>query len=505
MLAAMCAYCTSSHLQSAAKSKRKIQKGQHELRYEELPEIPRIWIDFLDSRLSFLPGFQAMQALSVQMDAVRRREDLIDELFHIRINGQADSPQTAENIRRLQRSQSGVVIANSCVSLLGGPMFQMLKCLTAIRVCEELEKQNISAVPLCWISDASPVYCTKWGITLPDRASDLHHLQLPDSERMSLSPRDPLPRNEILALISRIEELGGGNFDGETLQALRSVSVSETTVASASARVISELTGRWGMIVLDADAAEFETIMNAALAQALKQADSFGVLFHERAAELDNSGYVSRFDQNVALNFLKQNSLLPVLACVLDPWEVFSYAAALPVFEKVGLSKPVAWPQVSATIIDARSRRILRRHNLSLPQLYSGEERVVKEIIGGLPHSAIGKLDNLKLEVERCIAGLKTPDFAEDDFMGTVVSHQERVLYQLDRLRRLSAAGHERRGQAVSRQIHRVCNLLAPNRRLQERELSGIQIPLRYSREGINILHENMDIRRHEHQLISMD
>jgi hypothetical protein len=57
----------------------------------------------------------------------------------------------------------------------------------------------------------------------------------------------------------------------------------------------------------------------------------------------------------------------------------------------------------------------------------------------------------------------------------------------------------------VRRQISRTCNALAPNGRIQERELGGIQMLLRYSCAALRPLYEKLDILSREHQLIAMD
>ena len=107
--------------------------------------------------------------------------------------------------------------------------------------------------------------------------------------------------------------------------------------------------------------------------------------------------------------------------------------------------------------------------------------------------------------METRIDDLKAIDPSGKELMKKAFSHRKRILYQLEKLHRLCAAAHIRKEHAVSRQIHRVCSLLAPNRRLQENELAGVQIPLRYSRAGLRLLYEKLNVMMNEHQLISMD
>jgi uncharacterized protein YllA (UPF0747 family) len=475
------------------------------LKYEELPEIPGIWLDFLSSRLSFQPGYASLHAPSGNLGSGGNRTKPNEDFFRFLAKGQRDSSGAHQSIQRLRQSQCGVVIANLCGSLLGGPMSQIFKCLTAIRVREELEASGISALPLCWVGSACPVGSPRGSVTLLDREMELHRLHLGDSETISFSPSEPLPAKRVSSLLSRVEELGRGTFDAETLEILKAAFVAETTVSSASAHLLTDLMEPWGMVVLDADDPEFNAIKSEALERMPFQVRDLQSLAQKQGAALNHAGYEGKLAKSFLLDFLVQNWMLPVLAYVIDPWEVYSCAAALPAIEGAGMPQPLFWPRASATIADARSRRTLQRYKLSLHQLFSGEAEVTKAILNGVPRSATAKLNDLKREVETRIDDLKAIDPSGKELMKKAFSHRKRILYQLEKLHRLCAAAHIRKEHAVSRQIHRVCSLLAPNRRLQENELAGVQIPLRYSRAGLRLLYEKLNVMINEHQLISMD
>jgi hypothetical protein len=154
---------------------------------------------------------------------------------------------------------------------------------------------------------------------------------------------------------------------------------------------------------------------------------------------------------------------------------------------------------------DSRRRRILARYNLGLHQLYSGEEAVTEEIRNSLPDSAVSKLNDLKSKVDECIMEVEALAPRRKKFIKKSALCREKILYQLEKLRKHYADARKKREQTVNRQIHKACNLLAPNRRLQEREMAGIHIPLRHSRAGLRFLYGKIDIMDNEHQLISMD
>jgi hypothetical protein len=117
----------------------------------------------------------------------------------------------------------------------------------------------------------------------------------------------------------------------------------------------------------------------------------------------------------------------------------------------------------------------------------------------------VSKLNGLKSKVDECIIELEALAPGRKKFTKKSALCREKILYQLEKLRKNYTDAREKREETVNRQIRKACNLLAPNGRLQDRELAGIHIPLRYSRAGLRSLYAKMEIADNEHQLISMD
>jgi hypothetical protein len=120
---------------------------------------PKIWTDFMESRISSLPPAQSLDAVAghaaLALKTLPRNEALVRGFE----TAEAAAPEVEESIRLLRRSGSLVVLANLAPCLLGGPLAQLLKCLTAIKLCRRLVEQSIPAVPVGWIhSDPVPVF-----------------------------------------------------------------------------------------------------------------------------------------------------------------------------------------------------------------------------------------------------------------------------------------------------------------------------------------------------------
>jgi len=477
-----------------------------EVKYEELPETPRIWTDFMRSRLPFLQSIPTLQDLIEHRKRVKYQAGHRGDLNHFLVarEGQDSSP-VLKNVQRLRSPETVAVVANFYSSLFGGPVYQILKCLTAIRICEELTKHQIEAVPVCWVSSQPPPGFRKWSVSLLDPRSELHELELRGLEKGDSSSPDQISWNRVSELLKQIGGIGQATFDSEILEVLNTVFVRGTTLNSACALLISNLMCEWGMVVLDSDLPEFKTLKSSALSPVLEPPARAKSVMRDEAAKFVKAGYEPNLSEPLARTFVAQSVLLPVLGFVPDPFELHSCAAALPLLDEADLPRPVFWPQPNVTITDSRRRRILAKYNLDLGRLYSGEEEVTKKIKDALPCSAVEVLNGLKLQVNEHITELETLAPGRKKFVKKSASCRERILYQLEKLRKHYIDARRKREQTVHRQIHKACNLLAPNGRLQERELAGIQIPLRYSRAGLRFLYRELDIGYIGHQLVSMD
>jgi uncharacterized protein YllA (UPF0747 family) len=451
------------------------------LRFEELPEIPPKWLGFVNSKHPFLAAVNEMSVLSEPIRSIHHRM-AENETFRALADALvSDFEPVPESIQRLLQSRSVAVIAHLQAGLFGGPISQILKCLTAIRICEELAKSKIDAVPVGWLDEAVPPTFPTESIHLLDKDSEIHCFQIEKSETNGFVPGSTLSRKQVEALLLQIGDIDQGAFDRDALDMIRDAFVPETMLSSASAKLLTALMKEWGMIVLNAAAPTVQSILTRA-----------------RAAI---GGQAVNYDTPLAV----QRLVMPVIAYVVDPYEIQAYERMLPFFDEHGLPKPIFWPQCSATMLDARSRRILERFSLNLSQLYSGEEEIAGKIRDARPRSALEKLESLKSEATMRMEKMRSFGPQGSEFAKTADACAEKIIYQLQKLLDNCIDTRKRQEQVTSRQIHKLCNSLAPNGHMQERELGGIQIPLRYSCAGLRSLYEKLDFFKFEHQLISMD
>jgi uncharacterized protein YllA (UPF0747 family) len=449
------------------------------LNFEELPEIPGIWLDFVHSRLPISAGTRDLSSLSVPAEALLRQAVWCEDFcrFLEREHGLLPARALA-NAHRVAQPGTVVVLANLSPGLFGGPARQILKCLTAIKICETLARHNLEAVPVCWIQDSNSGDGRIKSVQLLDSESAIRDLRLEPTGAEDFAPCSLLPENQIHQLLEHISEFGRDTFDPGTLEMIRSSYCGATTFAQAAARLLSVLMEEWGLVLVNSCAPVFQSFMK------------------EKSAGLSGERPPAS---------ILQSFLLPVAFCVIDPDEVQSFVDARAGFNAVPLLPPVVWPQASATVVEPRNRRILERYGLELNQLFSGDAAIAKTLLDAIPAKASAKLFELSRETADCVAQLGSLASAGGALEITAAVLRKKIEYQLNRLRQKLEAARNRREETMARHLRRVCNVLAPNGRLQERELAGIQWPLRYSGAVLRWLYEHLDIESFEHQLIFMD
>jgi uncharacterized protein YllA (UPF0747 family) len=419
------------------------------MKYEELPEIPKIWIDFLDAKLPLLPGPLELHRISDVTESVRKA--------------------CIPNCNLPIGAGSVAIVANVCASLFGGPVSQILKCLTAIKVCEELKTQGIAAVPVCWIHSESPCGSSRYVLQLLDHNFEIHRFALDEA----------LPLSQMAEMLAKIGQIGAGSFDETTFELLKDSFGADETLSSANARWIVSLMQEWGMIVLDSESPPIQKAWNEA--------------------------HSAVFYQKMHIQSLMQSVVLPVAVYIADPQEIYGFAKAAPAYEALHMAQPLIWPRCGATIMNSRSRRTLERYHLNFSQLFGGETNVMEFVKNSMANQAPEILQKLKSETEASLMEAGLMESQDKKFSKIRDRCREKIHYQLEKLHRHAVGAVRIKEQTAMRKIHRACNLLAPNGHLQETELAGIQIPLRYGRAGLQALYDKLDIRNLEHQIIELE
>ena len=156
------------------------------------------------------------------------------------------------------------------------------------------------------------------------------------------------------------------------------------------------------------------------------------------------------------------------------------------------------------TLVEKHTWRALERYGLSLSDFFAGidnvVQRVVEEHLGTATAGAFERtsacvndeLDSLRAQLQRI-----DPTLAD-----ALETGRRKINYQIEGLRSRFHRAQMARDEAVHRQLQRACDLLYPEKTLQERRLNITSLLARHGRYVIDWIYEAIDLGSTEHQVV---
>ena len=450
------------------------------------------------------------------------------------------------NIQRL-REGAAVVVTGQQVGLFGGPVFCLLKALTAVMTAEQA-----GAVPVFWLATEDHDLDEVNTVNLP--AGD--HLQkftvnVPHTEGAPVG--SIVFTDEITAAIAQVEGLFGQSLASDVLaHGYRKGETFGTAFARFYARILSGL----GVVFLNPLDPEVHGIAKPVLRAALERSDEITQALLERNHELEAAGYHAqvkvtpthtlcfyfengartpvrhhdggfligertvaaaellsetercpeRFSANVLLRPVIQDYLLPSLCYVGGPAEIAYFAQIEAVYRKLaGRVTPIV-PRIFATLIEPRIGKLLDRYKLALPDLFAGPEKTREAVAArALPESILKSFDAAAEHLEQALSVIQAPlEKLDRTLVDAAENCGAKMRYQLQTMRDKAARAEARKNSEVMRHADELVTALYPNKALQEREVGAAYFLLKYGMGVVEQIRSTAQIGCGEHQMIRL-
>ena len=452
--------------------------------------------------------------------------------------------KTLANIARLREGAAAVVTGQQ-VGLFGGPMFCMLKALTAVIMAEKA-----GAVPVFWLATEDHDLEEINTVNLP--AGD--HLQ---KFTVNVPHQEGAPvgtiafTDEITAAVAQVEAIFGKSEISELLAAsYRKGETFGMAFAKFYARILSDL----GVIFLNPLDAELHRVAQPVFRAALEKSEEINQELLTRNRELEASGYHAqvkvtpshtlcfcfedgaripvrhqdgeffvgdrklaaaellqetercpeKFSANVLLRPLVQDYLLPTVCYIGGPSEIAYFAQIEVVYSKLaGRVTPIV-PRIFATLIEPRAAKLLDRYQLSLPDLFNTPEKT-RELVASraLPDSILKSFDLAAEHVEKALALIQGPlEKLDKTLIDAAENAGSKMRYQLQGVRDKAARAEARKNTEVLRHADELITALYPNKELQEREVGAAYFLLKYGRGVVEQIKSAARTGCGEHQVI---
>jgi bacillithiol biosynthesis cysteine-adding enzyme BshC len=488
------------------------------------------------------------EAAALHYDDERRRR--VADALEKQNRAWGASPKSFASIARL-RAGAAVAATGQQVALLGGPLFSLLKALTAVRIAEEATRAGVDCVPVFWLATEDHDLAEVNHATLLDAEGALVHLQTP-SRGTANAPVSEVPLGaEIEPLVEQASRLLG---DSEVSRLVRQAYRPRETLGSAFARLFAGIFADWGVILLDASDPELHAVAQPVYRAALLGAEDLDRALLERGAALRAAGYheqvkvtpettllfeerngarvvvhrtngeysvglqrssreellarivaaPERFSANVLLRPVVQDFLLPTIAYTGGPAEVAYFAQAAVVYQELlGRVTPVV-PRFSATLLDARAQRLLAKYRLTLTDFFHGDEQT-RELLAlrSLPEDLQARFEGGEQAVAGSLEQIRQSLARLDPTLVEAAGRAgSKMLFQLRRLRKRAGLAQVRREQELDRHAAWLCSTLFPDKHLQERQIAGVSFLARHGLDLLHVLYEGARAGCPDHQII---
>ena len=204
----------------------------------------------------------------------------------------ANGARRRQTLASIERFRQGAVacISGQQVGVLGGPLYSVLKAVSALQMAEELTAQGTKAIPLFWLATEDHDLAEIASVTLPS-GCELEKLTATEQSG-SEAPVGRLPLEaRIAAVVERATQLLGPGWVSDALR--ESYRVGES-YGSAFARLFTRMLAGTGLVLVDPLDDELHRIAQPLFVAAAERAEELDEALLERGKALHERAITSR-------------------------------------------------------------------------------------------------------------------------------------------------------------------------------------------------------------------
>jgi bacillithiol synthase len=503
------------------------------------------------------PEQMAEHLADVRLRYRTRREEVAAVLrrSHARLGASA---ATLENLDRLTRPDTFVVIGGQQPGLLTGPLYTIYKAISIIKLAEELRRQfPYEFVPLFWNASDDHDWAEVNHTHIIDGEGRVQRLEYPLDPQFDGRSVGEIPLDRgALKVIQQASALLAGQGCAQEIESL----LLETAEVSATfgewfSRLMLILFHRYGLIVVEPGLPDlkrlaiplFEQAFDAPLApsqlanaagdaleargyqrQIHKDPTLCGFFLRENGRReavryargafhvgaqtyskaelkciLDDSP--ERFSPNALLRPVMSEFLFPTAAFIGGAGELNYFAQTRGIYQYFDVPMPVPHLRLGCTMIEPSTTRVLEKYGLPLLALRD-PDRMLTEWVRTRADIASPQLwQGLREQVYRPFADLKGAVRAVDPTLETSLEGTlNYMMFRLGRFEKKLVRQLKKAEHLTATQLRQAAEALFPERGLQERMFNGMSYLSRYGTDLPEVLVEAVPESYGKHYMVEL-
>ena len=529
------------------------------------PWIRRLAADYAYDFRSVAPFFSGDPAdRAAWADAVRRTQGYERQRSSIAavLSAQQErrgAPSRARDAARLLANPATVaIVTGQQAGLFGGPLFTLLKALTAMKLADQVSRDHqVPVVPIFWIDAEDHDWeevrsCTVYDADLVPRT-----VSLAARPNVEPAPVATVALDEaIAATIGDLEAvLPETAFKADLLAAVHRAYAPGIGMADAFGRWLEHLLGDRGLVVYDSSdpaskplvsrvfAHELshvgETVKRASLAGSdliargyhaqVQAQDETAALFRidggRRAIRKHDGLFVvgeeqfaidallrqaaerpTTFSPNVLTRPIVQDTIFPTICYVAGPNELAYLGQLRGVYDHFGVPMPLMFPRATATLLDSAAMRFMSKYKLPIESLQAQDEAALNELLRAQIPPAVEEsfaqaADAIDRQMQHVVAAIPALD---PTLEGAARSTLTRMQHDLQTLHGKMIQAAKRRDETLRRQFMHARALAFPGGHAQERTIGFISFLNQYGPALVDRLDEELPLDLGRHWIVSV-
>ena len=433
------------------------------------------------------------------------------------------------------RSGAVAVVTGQQAGLFTGPMYSILKALTAVKLARALTERGVKAVPVFWIAAEDHDFEEIEWAGILSRDASLEKVSTP----LGQGGRIPVGWLRFGTSVgAAIDEcfrlLPPSEFQDEVRSLIENAYAPDASPVDAYARMMGRLFRDSELIPVDpldpvlryqakgvlgtlaTKGSELRTVLmersrmiaEAGYVAQVRVDDNFTGLFAYRGNEreplrVEDEGIALDLSPNVLLRPLVQDTLFPTAAYVGGPAEIAYLAQASSVYELMGKPMPPVFPRITSTLVEPPVARIMRKYGFNIGDVFEGMDRL--RMGAAATGSGTVVFNEVRQNVSAAMERLRPVMEGVDPTLGGALDNAvQKVMHQVDSLHSRFVKGESRQNEVLERHLKTLTNRLFPGQKLQERVVNVTTFLVRYGLNLVPMMDRTLELDGTVHQVIEL-
>jgi len=447
---------------------------------------------------------------------------------------------------RLRDRQTVAVVTGQQAGLFGGPLFTLLKALTALELAETLRAQHgVPVVAIFWIDAEDHDWDEVKSCGVLDASLTHRTIAIGDPPGAQLEPvaRVRLDHTIGAALAELANTLAPTEFTAPLLETLRNAYDPGTGMADAFGKWMESVLGSRGLVVYNSADPAAKPLAASVFAREIERAGETARLAAAAGAAMESRGYTAQvtphpdtvalfhlnrgrqpiriqddmlvvgddvrsktalldrvreapheFSPNVLLRPIVQDTLFPTICYVAGPNELAYLGQLRNIYAAFGVPMPLMTQRGTATLLDSNAARFLVRHDVQLDQLQAQDEALLNRLLESqLPPGVDAAMHDVALLLQERMEQLAMTVVQIDATLeGAARSALGRMQDDLKKLHGKMIQAAKRKDETLRRQFHHVQAQAFPDGHPQERSVGFVHFLNKYGPTLIDRLVEEL-------------